>query len=329
MRVFPTAAAIVVAAASVAPAWVLAAPGDAQGQASAPARAPDYSWQDKLDRRTGEVFLEGPKVKLTLGKDYYFLGDVDARRVLVEGWGNPPESVGNVLGMIVPTRFKPLQDGVWAAVVTFEESGYVSDEDAGDIDAAKLLTELREGEADSNAARTKAGYPTINLVGWAEPPSYHPDRHYAVWAQDLQFGQEAGRTLNYDIRVLGRRGVLSLNVVADITDLAEVKAAASGIVQTAAYEPGERYGDYKKGLDKKAEYGVAGLVAAGLGAAAVKKLGLLGLILAFGKKAFVFIIAGGAALFGWVRNMLAGGKRKTVNPAASEPPTSGSGDIVS
>lgn len=302
----------------------------AEPAAATPAVKPDMSWADSLQRRTGRVYLPGPKVNLTLGEDYYFLGEADARKVLTQGWGNPPETVTNVLGMIVPTRFHPLDKGVWAAVVTYEDSGYVTDKDAKDIDAAKLLKEMREGEVDSNKAREQAGYEAVHLVGWAEPPSYHPDRHYAIWAQDLQFGAGPERTLNYDIRVLGRRGVLSLNVVADVKDLAEVRSATAGIVQTAAYDPGERYTDYKEGIDKKAEYGIAGLVAAGLGAAAVKKLGLLGLLLAFGKKAFVLIAAAGAAAWGWLRKQFGGGGgRKAVDVGSSNPPPSGGGDIVS
>lgn len=301
MRAVLTAVALAAATVVMSPVVAAAQPRPEVAQA-----APDYSWQDKVTRRTGEVVLSGPHVKLVLGKDYYFLDATDAKKVLTDGWGNPPEVTSDVLGMIIPTRFKPLDDGVWGAVVTYEDSGYVSDKDAAKIDAEKLLTELRSGEEESNAARTKAGYETIHLAGWAEPPSYNAEKHFAVWAQDLKFGQATSNTLNYDIRVLGRRGVLSLNVVAGMSDLPEVKAAADGIVQTAAFEPGSRYADFEKGKDKVAEYGVAGLVAAGVGAAAVKKLGLLGIILAFGKKALVFLVAGFAAVAAWARRFFGG-----------------------
>lgn len=304
MRDYLTTAAIVAVATAAAPAMSFA---EAPPKPTAVTQAePDFSWQDKLQRQTGEVILDGPKVKLTLGEGYYFIGPDEARRVLVEGWGNPPESANGVLGMIIPTKFKPVAEETWAAVVTFEDVGYVSDKDAGDIKPDKLLTELREGEVDSNQARQKAGYPTIHLAGWAEAPSYHAAGHYAVWAQDLKFGDSERHTLNYDIRVLGRRGVLSLNVVAAMSDLPEVRGAAESIVKTAEFQTGERYADYKEGLDKKAEYGIAGLVAAGLGAAAVKKLGLLAIILAFVKKGIVFLIAGFGALVAWVRRAFTG-----------------------
>lgn len=302
MKRFLTAVAM---AASVLAGWPT--PGAAIPAADATRTVPpDYSWQDKLERKTGEVVLAGPRAKLMLGESYYFLGAEDARRVLTEGWGNPPEAAASVLGLIVPVRFKPLEARAWAVVVTFDEGGYVSDKDAGKIDPDKLLTDLRSGEDENNAARTKAGYPATHLVGWAEPPSYHAQGHYVIWAQDIQFGDSEGRTLNYDIRLLGRRGVLSLNVVAAMDDLAEVRSATSSIVGTAAFQPGSRYADFEKGKDKVAEYGVAGLIAAGLGVAAVKKLGLLGLILAFGKKAIILVVAAFGGIAAWIRRALGG-----------------------
>ena len=39
------------------------------------------------------------------------------------------------------------------------------------------------------------------------------------WAKRLQFGDQQGETLNYNIRVLGRRGVLDLNVIASMDAL--------------------------------------------------------------------------------------------------------------
>lgn len=40
---------------------------------------------------------------------------------------------------------------------------------------------------DANAERAKAGYPTVELVGWAEPPHYDSTAHKLYWAKDLKF----------------------------------------------------------------------------------------------------------------------------------------------
>ena len=124
-----------------------------------------------------------------------------------------------------------------------------------------------------------------------------------IWARDIEFGKQADHTLNYDVRILGRSGVLSLNTVSSMSKLAEVRPAAATLATVAEFDRGSRYADFDPNLDKKAEYGVAGLVAAGLGVVAAKKLGLLALILLGGKKLLVVVLAFGAALFGRIKKL--------------------------
>lgn len=293
-----------VAAVATAFACLFAVPALAQ-QAAAPP-SPDYSWQDAIPRQTGTVELPGGDASLVLGDDYYFIDAAGARKVLIDGWNNPPDVVDGVLGMIFPKRFKPMDDASWGGVITFNESGWVSDKDAAKTDYNKLLKSLREGEDEQNRERQKQGYPTINLVGWAERPSYNPANHVAIWARELAFNSGPDHGLNYDIRVLGRTGVLSINVVAGMGDLADVHAAAGQISRTVAFKSGSTYGDYQPGVDKAAGYGIAGLIAAGAGVAAVKKLGLLGIILAFGKKFIVIIVAAFGGVAAWFRRQFGG-----------------------
>lgn len=303
----------------------VATPALASDQPPAPVTAsrPDISWQDRLEHHTGVIALPAAHPRLNLGQDYYFLDAAAAKRVLTEGWGNPPEAGDGVLGMIVPTQFKPLDAASWGAVITYQDVGYVSDKDAREIDYAKLLEQMREAEGDSNARRKEAGYPTIHLAGWAERPSYDPARHVAIWAQDLAIGDGDAHSLNYDIRLLNRQGVLSLNVISSMADLQAVRSAAGSIAQAAVFDPGSTYADHAKG-DKVAEFGVAGLVAAGLGLAAAKKFGLLAILLLVAKKGFVVIAAAFASIVAWLRQR-AGGK-KTVS--AKTPPPSGP-DLIS
>jgi uncharacterized membrane-anchored protein len=289
----------------------VAAPAFAEDPSSVPVAAsrPDTSWQDRLERHTGLVALPEGHAKLNLGEDYYFLDAAAARRVLVEGWGNPPTAADGVLGMIIPSRFKPLDDASWGAIVTYQDVGYVSDKDARKTDYDKLLDDLRDGEDKDNAERQKAGYASLHLAGWAERPSYDAARHVVIWARDLQVGGATQHTLNYDIRLLNRQGVLSLNVISAMSDLTEVRAAAGQIAGAAAFDPGSTYADYRKGRDKAAEYGVAGLIAAGVGVAAAKKFGLLAILLIVLKKGFVVVAAAFASIAAWARKQFGGGKK--------------------
>ncbi len=199
--------------------------------------------------------------------------------------------------MVFPAGATFADQDSWGAVLTYESEGHVSDGDAASADFDAIITQMREGEDERNAARKEQGYVPTHLVGWAERPSYDQRSHSVIWARDIRFGDDADHSLNYDVRLLGRTGMLSLNMVSTMSQLAAVKAAARQFAGTASFDRGSAYADYVGGVDKEAGYGIAGLVAAGVGVAAVKKLGLLAVILAFGKKAAIFLLVGLAALW--------------------------------
>lgn len=272
--------------------------------------------RDSLHPLQGSVALPEAKAHLNLGAGYYFLGPADAKRVLTEGWGNPPEAAEGVLGLVFP-RDEDFISSAWGAVVTYEKTDYVSDTDAASTDYDQLLSDMREGEADGNAAREKAGFTPIHIVGWAQAPTYDAARHDLIWARELQFGTEPDHTLNYDVRHLGRHGVLSLNMVSTMSDLAAVRTGAHDLARTAEFDAGARYADFQKG-DAVAGYGLAGLVAAGAGLAVAKKIGFLGVILLFAKKFLAIFAVAGAALVGWFRKTL-GVKAKAARAPAADP----------
>ncbi|MBT9445264.1 MAG: DUF2167 domain-containing protein [Hyphomonadaceae bacterium] len=280
-----------------------AAPSPSDAERLAAAKA----FYDSLDRKTGRIDIVGGKVALTVPETHYFIGKEDARRVIVDTWGNPPEAVTGVEGMIFERDGNPMLDS-WGAVVEYSADGHVADNDAATIDYAKLLADMQRDTRDANKARADAGYNAIELVGWAETPRYDQASHKLYWAKALQFADASSQTLNYDIRALGRDGVLVISFISGIDALPSIRAAAPAVLAMPQFAAGARYEDYKEGVDKKAAYGIAGLIAGGAAVALVKKAGLLGLILAFGKKFIVLAIAGAAGLFGVIGRMF--GKKK-------------------
>ena len=253
-----------------------------------------------LKFRQGEVVLKDGLATLKLPDDLRFLDGHDAGIVLVRLWGNPP--MPDPLGLIMPTSAGPLDPESWAVIVTYEEEGYVKDHDAEKIDYADLLKQMQKDVHDSNKEREKEGYSSIELVGWAAPPRYDKATHKLYWAKQLKFGGVDHDTLNYNIRILGRRGVLVLNAVAGISQLSEIERNAPKILAAIDFNPGNRYADFSEASgDKVASYGIAALVAGGVAA----KLGLFkGLWVAlFAAKKFVIIgviavVAGLRKLFG-------------------------------
>jgi uncharacterized membrane-anchored protein len=142
---------------------------------------------------------------------------------------------------------------------------------------------MQKSASEENAERRKQGYPGITLVGWAAPPHYDAASHKLYWAKDLKFEGEDADTLNYNIRMLGRRGYLELNAVAGIDQFAAIDKQTPEILGMVDFKEGSRYADFDPKTDKVAKYGIAALVAGGALAAAAK-LGLL-------KGLWIFILA--------------------------------------
>ena len=206
-------------------------------------------FESRLSYQTGKVSLSGGLATITLPPSFRFLGEQDSRRLLV-AWGDPPEAGEGVLGMLVPTAISPLTDDGWAVVVTYEEDGFVNDSDARTLDYDKMLTQMQEQTRENNDARQKEGFAPITLVGWAEPPHYDAGTHKLYWAKELAFGSSKDHTLNYSIRILGRRGVLVLNAVSSVGQLEIVKKGTPDILAAVEFNEGHRYADYLPGTDK-------------------------------------------------------------------------------
>lgn len=258
------------------------------------------AFEASLHYQSGQVALPNGKAVLNLGDGFRYLSPEDTRRVLEEAWGNPDGS--GTQGMILPATVSPVEGGGWGVVVEYDDSGHVSDKDAGEINYDELLADMKKGLSEENAERQKAGAPTIDLVGWASKPYYDAAHNRLHWAKELRFGGESGNTLNYNIRVLGREGVLVLNAVAGMDQLDAIRPDLEAMVGLAEFTPGNRYADYNGKTDRTAEYGLAALVAGGVAA----KAGWFAPLLLFLKKGFVLVLVA----FAWLGKKVMGVFRK-------------------
>lgn len=271
----------------------------AQNDPAAASSAEDKSAQllASLKPEHGTIKLPKGIATLELSDDFYYLSPSDTERLITQGWGNPPGS--ETLGMIIPQATNPLSNEGWGVVITYNDDGHVSDEDAAKIDYTKLLKDMQEEDESDNAKRKQQGYTGLHLLGWAEPPYYDAQSHKLYWAKELKADDANAHTLNYNIRVLGRQGVLELTAVAGMDDLSKIKQEMPKVLAFTNFDPGNRYADYNASTDKLAAYGVAALVAGGIAAKAglFAKLGVLLLAL---KK---FIIIGLAAVGAFLRKL--------------------------
>ncbi len=290
--------------------WVLAMPMVA-AQTPGTMQSTPEEFEAKLGYQTGTVTLKGGLATIRVPESFRFIGPEGSRQLLTVGWGNPAAAAEGVLGMLIPSQSSPLTREGWGIAITYDDHGYVDDGDAAGMDYAKLLKQMQEGTVATNERRKEQGFEPVTLVGWAESPSYDPASHKMYWAKDLMFGADGEHTLNYNIRILGRRGVLVLNAISSMDQLPTIRREAEAVLSAVDFNEGHRYTDYLPGKDKAATYGLAGLI---VGATAAKagffKVLLVG-ILAFKK----LIIVGGVLLLGALKRLFG---KKSEEPIAAD-----------
>jgi uncharacterized membrane-anchored protein len=282
-------------------------------QPSAEAPQQPLHWQD------------GPKkialdhdITIDLPAHYTFLPLPDAV-TLMRRLGNFYNE--NLLGVITSDEESPH----WIVSVRYNEDGHVDDKEK--IDADELLKAIKEGTEQANAERVKNGFPPAHIEGWTESPHYDSAQHRLVWA--LTMKSDDGASLNFNTRVLGRRGVVSLNLVTPPERIETDKPHAATLLAATTFNQGARYEDFDKKTDKVAEYGLMGLILGGAGIGAVKlvKVGILAKLLApllkFLAAAWKLVIAFFVAIGAGIKKMF--GKTTAGTPAAQNetklPPT--------
>jgi uncharacterized membrane-anchored protein len=261
-----------------------------------------------MDFKKGSYILKSDLATITIPQGFTFLEANDAHYILTDIWGNPEDKT--VLGMLVPESADLLNSDAWAIVYTYEEDGHVEDDDAEDIDYDEMLKDMQKQSREYNAERTKEGYPAVEVIGWAQKPYYDAATHKLYWAKELEFGGDSLHTLNYNIRMLGRKGVLVMNVIAGMNQLPLVNNNIKNIIASTEFNKGNRYEDFDSSSDKIAEYGIGGLIAGGV----LAKTGLLAKLGLLITKIWKVVAIAAIALIGFFRNKLGSKKNKEVEP---------------
>jgi len=248
----------------------------------------------QLHPQSGHITLANGVAELNLTDKFEYLSPESAERLLVDGWGNPP---GNkTLGMLIPTDTNPLSNNGWGVVITYQKDGHVKDSDANEIDYSKLLQKMKKETQSESEERVKQGYSSIELVGWAQPPRYDQSTHKFYWAEDFKTGASREDSLNYKVRVLGREGVLVLNVIGGMSQLHDIEKETPALLAVTNFTKGNRYADFNSKTDHVAEYGLAALVAGGVAAKMGLFAKLLALLIAFKKVIILGVVAFGGAI---------------------------------
>ncbi len=222
--------------------------------------------------------------------DGFDFTDGDGARIYLELTENIPS--GTEVGLIAPT------DSGWFVVFTYADDGYINDDEVLDADA--ILESLIAGNQAANVQRESLGWGTLDLVGWEVAPYYDPSTNNLTWATRVRTNGEVGPEdfINHSVRLLGRGGVVSAELVYLPDDQSTATASFSTMVAGFGFNEGQRYAEFREG-DRVANYGLMALIAGGAGAVAAKT-GLL----AFLGKSWKFLVAGLVALFAALRALV-------------------------
>lgn len=190
----------------------------------------------------------------------------------------------------------------WFVVFYFDDVGYVKDDEKDELDADKMAADMRDGLESSNEVRRDRGLDELHFDGWAIPPRFNDASKQLEWAHRLR--DSDGVSVNYNTRVLGRRGVMRQILVTDPEMLEATLPQYQALMSGFSFVEGEDYAAYREG-DKIAEYGLIALVAGG-GAAVAAKTGLLAAFFAFFKKGAKLIVVGVVAALAFLKKLFTG-----------------------
>lgn len=256
-------------------------------------------------------WIDGPAT-VTLGDDVatvklpagYRFADGETTRMLMEAMGNP--SSNQEAGLIAPAD----ENRNWFIIFEYDPVGYVEDDDKAEIDAAALLETISEATENANEYRRQAGHGELHVTGWYEQPNYDDASHNLQWALEA-VDDQGGQIVNYNVRLLGRSGYMSVTLVTEPHLLTQDKPEVETVLANFGYVEGNRYGDFMSG-DKLAGYGLTALIAGGAGAAAAK-LGLFAVLGKFLAKAWKLVVVGIVALGAALKRIFGGlfGRQKS------------------
>jgi uncharacterized membrane-anchored protein len=182
------------------------------------------------------------------------------------------------------------KDMDWFAIYKYHESGYIKDDEKGNLDADAIMENLRKGNAAANEERKRRGWESMEISSWKQKPHFDDVTKNLEWATEAR-SESGGTSLNHNTRVLGRQGYMSVILVGDNagyqTQLASFRSAMKGF----DYVPDQRYASFRSG-DKVAEYGLTALIVGGTAAVAAKS----GLLKSFWKLIVLAVAGVGAFL---------------------------------
>ena len=233
---------------------VALSPSNMEYSVESPIDAYFNEFNESLTKHRGSrVILDGT-AELNVPDGFYFIDASDTSRLMEETTGFPAEE--SVVGMILPDFVEPLDSGGWRVLVSFDAIGRVNSS-ADSIDADAALEAFRETNEKANEVRELHEFSPIELTDWAATPTFDEERNALSWGVDLIDFNRNIDLVDYRAAILGREGVLRLEMIASGFDKPGILNFGEQLTEIARFSSGARYHDFTPGADRVAEAKVA------------------------------------------------------------------------
>lgn len=249
---------------------------------------------DTISAKTGTYHFLECHASITVPEGFVFLDRDEAKRLMTVYWDNPEERASDLLGALVPSYAKAYYQIDVAYFISFDNCGYIKDDDANSIDYDEMMKNIQEGEKEENE-QIPEEY-RLTTLRWEFAPKYLAGSHVLVWAKRLA-SSSGSEVVNYDMRLLSKDGLVSIMAVVDPYDSEEVKQREQSVINCLSFDEGYAYADFDPSRDRVSEWTLGGLV---IGSILAKSgfFAKVGLILLKGWKLIALAVAGiGGAWF--------------------------------
>lgn len=199
-------------------------------------------FEASLDYKKGCVPISENRATLWLMDDYRFLEAMDAKKILDGLWGLPYSK--KTVGIILPPETGPFSENAWAFIINFDAFGHISDLDANTLDPDAILSKMRQNLINENIKRQNENRQTIEITDWVIKPKYEKSNHRLYWAIRYSFSNEIENEIIYNIKILGRNGVLSLNTQVSEKLIGPLRNHIKNVLLFPEFNPGQKYDDF-------------------------------------------------------------------------------------
>lgn len=200
-----------------------------------------------LEYKYGFIDICDNKAVLKLSEGYRYLEGNNAKNVLEIVWGM--QSSKQMAGLILPPGIGPFSQDAWGFVVSFDESGHIQDTDSITLNKDILISKLRLDQETENKERQDKGHQTIQIVDWEMAPMYHIKSHTLSWALEYDFSNEIQHIVIFNIKKLGRTGILTLNAIIGKNVYESSRNSLIDALSFSEFNKDYKYDDFDKNGD--------------------------------------------------------------------------------